>query len=455
VYGTMHYGASIAAHHSSGSDTVLASGGFYSSFHLFSVEWDSTKITWMVDSVPYYSQTKSGISPDNWPFNKDFFFILNIAVGGGWPGSPDGTTTFPESMIVDYVRVYQDMNIPTVQLYGKGSVFENESGVVYNVPRLAGASYTWQIPSGAELVSGQGTNEIVVNWGNAGGNISVSCSTACGSNTINLRVAVISNKCGLMFDDYENTREVALEYANGLYKQQVANPAPDAVNSSSFVGKYTRNSSSQYDVLGFINYYIGNANDFKTGAKEFSMDVYSNAPGTGINLQLEYSPMNSLAYPTGRHSLYTTTTTKTNQWETLTFKFSQIIDASVNPDSINTVTFLFAPNTYTDSTFYIDTFSSFTPGACAAGVTGIYNSSASQTIFTVYPNPASQQVTVINNQNTSGQLKLLDLNGKIVYESSVVKGNNATVPLTNITPGLYFIEFYSENGVGYQKLAVE
>src|SRR6201999_1615306 len=113
---------------------------------------------------------------------------------------------------------------------------------------------------------------------------------------------------------------------------------------------------------------------------------------TGINLQLEYSPKNIPSYPAGRHSLYTATTTKTNQWETLTFKFSSIIDASVSPDSINTVTFLFAPNTYTGTTFYIDNFLSFSPGACAGGVAGITNASASQTTFTVYPNPASQQV---------------------------------------------------------------
>src|SRR6185437_485343 len=342
---------------------------------------------------------------------------LNVAVGGSWPGNPDGTTQFPQSMIVDYVRVYQDMNIPSARIYGKGSVFENESGVVYNVPQLAGTSYTWQVPSGAQLVSGQGTNEIVVNWGSTGGTVSVSCSTTCGNKTINLPVSVTNSKCGLMFDDYENTRLVALEYANGVYQQQVANPAPDAVNGSSLVGEYTRNSSSQYDVLGFINYYIGNANDFKTGVREFSMDVYSNTPGTGINLQLEYSPKNSQAYPTGRHSLYTATTTKTKQWETLTFKFSQIIDASVNPDSINTVTFLFAPNTYTDSTYYIDNFLSFLPGACTASVTGLTNASTSQNLLTVYPNPADKETTILlHNTNTQGSIIITSLEGKIVYQ---------------------------------------
>ena len=391
VYGTIHYGSS-SNQQSSGGNKTLSSGGFYSSYHVFSVEWDSISVTWLIDSVPYYSQTKSGIAPTNWPFNKDFFFILNVAVGGGWPGNPNGTTQFPQSMIVDYVRVYQQLNSSYAKIDGKASVFQNEN-VEYSVPQLAGISYNWQVPVGAELVSGQGTNEIVVNWGSADGTLTVSYTTTCGSNTINLPVTVIDGMCGEMFDDYENTREVSFYYGSGTYLQQVANPTPNSVNTSALVGEYTRSASTQYDVLGFINYHIENVNDYSSGAKEFSMDVYSNAPNTTINLQLEYSPKNSLAYPAGRHSLYVATTTKTNQWERLTFKFSQIIDPTVKPDSINAVTLLFAPNTYTGTTFYIDNFFTFSPSACStAAVTAVANpvvTAASS--FIVYPNPARNE----------------------------------------------------------------
>ncbi len=454
VYGTMHYGPSAANEGNSGGTVTLSSGGFCGSFHVFSVEWDSTSITWSVDSVPYYSQTKAGIAPDNWPFNKDFFFILNVSVGGSWPGSPDGTTQFPQSMIVDYVRVYQQLDSTYAKINGEASVFQNESGVVYNVPQLAGTTYTWQVPAGAQIVSGQGTNEIVVNWGNAGGTVTVSYSTSCGSNTINLPVSVIDNKCGLMYDDYENTRTVAFDYCGGTYQQQVANPAPDTVNPSSLVGEYTRNSSSQYDVLGFINYNIGNVNDYTSGAKKFSMDVYSDAPGTTINLQLEYTPKNALAYPAGRHSLYVATTTKTNQWEHLIFNFSNIIDGSIKPDSINTTTLLFAPNTYTGTTFYIDNFISFTPGACTAAITGIVDQST-QSNFIVYPNPADKETTILLNTDTEGLITVTSPNGNIVYQIDTKGQDRVSVPLINLTPGLYIVELISGNNSEHCKLVVE
>jgi beta-glucanase (GH16 family) len=61
----------------------------------------------LVDDQEYLHVTPVDVQGSNYPFNNNFFFIFNIAVGGNWPGSPDGTTVFPQRMIVDYVRVFQ------------------------------------------------------------------------------------------------------------------------------------------------------------------------------------------------------------------------------------------------------------------------------------------------------------------------------------------------------------
>ena len=74
---------------------------------MFSVIWEEDQITWYVDDQQYFQVSKTSLSPDNYPFNEDFFFLFNVAVGGNWPGSPDATTTFPQRMIVDYVRVFE------------------------------------------------------------------------------------------------------------------------------------------------------------------------------------------------------------------------------------------------------------------------------------------------------------------------------------------------------------
>ncbi len=79
-------------------------------FHTYAVEWTSSTISFYVDDMLYETQTQQGATGRTWEFNKPFFILLNVAVGGTWPGSPDSTTTFPQTMKVDWVRAYQPAN---------------------------------------------------------------------------------------------------------------------------------------------------------------------------------------------------------------------------------------------------------------------------------------------------------------------------------------------------------
>lgn len=106
VYGTMHWGNAGEGSTHIGDDYSLPNGNFSEKFHVFSLVWDSTKIEWLVDDQKYFTGTKEQVN-GNYPFDKPFFFILNVAVGGNWPGNPDANTTFPQRMIVDYIRVFQ------------------------------------------------------------------------------------------------------------------------------------------------------------------------------------------------------------------------------------------------------------------------------------------------------------------------------------------------------------
>jgi beta-glucanase (GH16 family) len=102
VYGTVHWRDSTTAQHKSQGTSYVLPGGksFAGGFHLFSYEWSADSLKWLVDGVRYQSQ------PNRPPFDKRFFLILNVAVGGTWPGNPSVSTVFPQFMIVDYVRVY-------------------------------------------------------------------------------------------------------------------------------------------------------------------------------------------------------------------------------------------------------------------------------------------------------------------------------------------------------------
>ncbi|MCX6121251.1 MAG: glycoside hydrolase family 16 protein [Ignavibacteriales bacterium] len=103
VYGTIHFADSFGNHAQSGGSYSLPidSASFAGGFHVLAIEWDSTSIQWSVDGNQYYSVNRST------PFDQRFHLVLNVAIGGDWPGSPNEFTTFPQTMIVDYVRVYQ------------------------------------------------------------------------------------------------------------------------------------------------------------------------------------------------------------------------------------------------------------------------------------------------------------------------------------------------------------
>jgi beta-glucanase (GH16 family) len=108
VFGTLHAPGVFGA----GSLTkkyTLTNGRFDTDFHVFGVEWTDKHINWYVDDVMYSQITKDQVlaKGGEWVFDNEFFMILNIAVGGNLPGNPDDNTTFPQRMIVDYVRVYQ------------------------------------------------------------------------------------------------------------------------------------------------------------------------------------------------------------------------------------------------------------------------------------------------------------------------------------------------------------
>ena len=109
VHGTVHGPGYSGDAGPSGTYTLPHAGAFYEDFHTYAVDWQPGSITWYVDGNEYFHVTPDTdkVSGNPWAFDgHPFFIILNVAVGGYWPGYPDSTTTFPQAMTVDYVRVY-------------------------------------------------------------------------------------------------------------------------------------------------------------------------------------------------------------------------------------------------------------------------------------------------------------------------------------------------------------
>ncbi|MDE2854748.1 MAG: family 16 glycosylhydrolase [Chloroflexota bacterium] len=105
VYGALHgpgySGAGNIGH------VYRADVNFDEGFHVYAIDWDENVIRWYVDGELVNLTSAKDLEGASWVYDHDFFLLMNVAVGGNWPGNPDETTEFPQEMFVDYVRVYQ------------------------------------------------------------------------------------------------------------------------------------------------------------------------------------------------------------------------------------------------------------------------------------------------------------------------------------------------------------
>lgn len=108
VHGTVHGPGYSGAQGISAAYTNPSGAAFADDFHVYGVDWRPGSITWTVDGVAYRTVTRADVGSAPWVFDKPFFVILNVAVGGNWPGSPDASTRFPQQMTIDWLRVHQN-----------------------------------------------------------------------------------------------------------------------------------------------------------------------------------------------------------------------------------------------------------------------------------------------------------------------------------------------------------
>lgn len=107
IYGVIHYGGQWPNNVSSG-ESYGVSSDITADFHTYALEWDPTEIRWYVDGILFAVRNSwfSSAAAFPAPFDQQFYILLNLAVGGNFPGAPTTSTVFPATMEVDYVRVY-------------------------------------------------------------------------------------------------------------------------------------------------------------------------------------------------------------------------------------------------------------------------------------------------------------------------------------------------------------
>ncbi|MGD9947323.1 MAG: glycoside hydrolase family 16 protein [Desulfobulbus sp.] len=108
VHGTIHGPGYCGGDGIGGPHSLPDGQAFKDDFHIFAVEWLPERIRWYMDGQQYFEVCREQI-PEGaaWPFEHPFFLLLNLAVGGLWPGDPDETTVLPQTLVVDYIRVFR------------------------------------------------------------------------------------------------------------------------------------------------------------------------------------------------------------------------------------------------------------------------------------------------------------------------------------------------------------
>ncbi len=105
-HGSLHGPGYFGGNSITGTYTLPGGAALADSFHTYTVDWAPDAITFYVDGIQYERRTPADTRGNRWVFDHPLFILLNVAVGGTWPGSPDGSTSFPQQMVVDYVHVF-------------------------------------------------------------------------------------------------------------------------------------------------------------------------------------------------------------------------------------------------------------------------------------------------------------------------------------------------------------
>jgi beta-glucanase (GH16 family) len=272
VYGTIHYGGQWPNNVSSGGSQ--SGTNFSNDFHTYAIEWSADLMRWYVDGSLFYSVTSdtwySSAAPNNnrAPFDQLFHILLNVAVGGNWPGYPDGSSVFPQEMLVDWVRVYTTDPIGQSPFGGQARVIpgrieaedfdEGGEGVAYHDCDAANQGGAYRPGEGVDIQA-CGEGGFNVGWMCANEWIEYTVDVPTGG-LYRLDARVASQSSGgtfhLEFNEVNRTGDVAVPVTGG-WQQWATVSRQFGLTQGSYVMRFANaNSANSYNVNYFNFTYL-------------------------------------------------------------------------------------------------------------------------------------------------------------------------------------------------------
>jgi hypothetical protein len=401
------------------------------------MEWSPNEIKIFLDGALYFTATPSNLGSHTWRFDKRFYILLNLAIGGAWAGSPDGTTTFPQTMEVDYVRVYQ--KIADMEVKGVTLTEPNANSVTYSVPSLSGMTYQWSVSgAGNSIASGQNTNQITVNWGSTSGTVSVLVHDGCAADaTLNLNVTVSPN----LWTNY------------GFEQNYVSWDARPAYSSNLSFGIATTGAAEGskaacVDVLNNVtpaapwNMQLSRTNLSLTAGTSYTLQFKAKSDAARpISASFITSTFNTI----GSSYRYITLTTGWQQYSITFTPSSSVTGAMFNVDLAREL-----------GTYCFDDFV-----FARTTLLPVINLENQSNICTIYPNPAKdgnfKVHLMLQEMQLVNVLVFNSLGQKVWFDTTVPQVGNIEIPvqLPQVAKGFYTVEINANGKIATQRILIE
>ncbi|WP_157491330.1 family 16 glycosylhydrolase [Flammeovirga sp. SJP92] len=424
-------------------------------FHTYKLEWTEDEIKVYLDDQQYFTFSKHG-NYQQWPFDKRFHLLMNIAMGGNWGGAggPTDDSKLPATMEVEYVRVYQNIT-PELSITGPKVISKGEQSI-YTASGAIG-EVTWTLPEGAEIIAGENTNKITVLWGDEvnGSTITASVAGECNTYTSSYDLSInqgVPTQSTLTFNsNNENGSSLWLTQAQVEGSSDAVDPnfevsSNDTLTCVKFdVSDPTSNPRIEYhfkDIYSFENHNNFSINlKFGKGLapKMLRIDLLD-ASGNVIDGDIFESNFNQLNDDCNLWSL-------SYQYDPSKLDLKEIggIRMYINYGIFSTPkrgAFEIGSFTFSESESSDTRITSDDNCGCIDDIPLSTDSFSNENVR-VYPNPISGNGSLKIFGTSVDEIEIMDLQGRVIEHYKNVVNN--TVQLEQLSAGLYIINAYSKS----------
>ena len=395
-------------------------------FHVYAIEWDAEQIRWYVDDQLYFTFNNEHNTYKEWPFDKRFHLLLNIAIGGDWGGAQGIDPNLTEAVMeVEYVRVYSN-KLPTPVISGSALNTKDEEAT-YRVNPVDGASYFWHFPDGVKVLAGEGTNNVTVQWSDVPGDIQLEMRTVCdtavsGLFHVNYQSKPSSDRLDVLpANDAQQLRWTAVPGAsNGLALSE----ENQTLTVNFQIGDPTENPNIQYDFDGLIDL---------TDNFEMAFELQVDPQNPPSNMRVDLVDVNGKVKLTNLFKI--DQFEPDDEYHLYSHQFTGSTDGSFLLNQIKQIRIYLNYGILGQAgsgVFQIKNMHLQNPNATAISQLKM------DTSFTVFPNPTNNLIT-IRSKEAIKSIQLYAVSGHLVISRSVGQVKQYQLVIGQLKPGMYFL----------------